>query len=114
MSMTILHHRIKSMPVRASVFPRPVNVATPPPKPSRLYQLTTRQGTTTFQTAAEWLAAWAKLVRGCKAARALDKLQTARETNRAHIDAVATAAPETAATLNAQLDRALSVGTADR
>ncbi len=86
------------------------NVATPPPAPLRPYQLTTRQGTTAFQTSAEWLAAWAKLVRGCKAARALDKLQTARETNRAHIDAVAAADPETAATLNAQLDRALSVG----
>jgi hypothetical protein len=91
-----------------------LNAATPPPKPSRLYQLTTRQGTTTFQTAAEWLAAWAKLVRGCKAARALDKLQTARDTNRAHIDAVTAADPQTAATLNSQLDRALSVGTPGR
>jgi len=70
----------------------------------------TKQGTTTFQTGAEWLSAWAKLVRGCKAAKALDKLQTARETNRAHIDAVAATDPETAATLNAQLDRALSGG----
>ena len=49
-------------------------------------------------------------MRGCKAARALDKLQTARETNQVHIDAVAAADPETAATLIAQLDRALSVG----
>jgi len=86
------------------------NVTTPSPPP-RPYQLTTRQGTTTFQTSAEWLAAWAKLVRGCKAARALDKLQTARDTNQAHIDAVAAADPEIAATLNVQLDRALSVGT---
>ena len=84
-------------------------VATLSSMPSRLYQLTTKQGTTTFQTSAEWLAAWAKLVRGCKAARALDKLQTARETNRAHINAVATVDREAATTLIAQLDRALSV-----
>ena len=84
------------------------NVSAPPPTPSRPYQLTTRQGTTTFQSGAEWLSAWAKLVRGCKAARALDKLQTAREANRTHINAVAAADPEIAATLNAQLDRALS------
>lgn len=77
--------------------------------PTQLYQLTTKQGTTTFQTGAEWLAAWAKLVRGCKAAKALDKLQTARQTNQAHINAVAAAEAETAATLNTQLDRALSV-----
>ena len=41
-----------------------------PPMPPRPYQLTTKQGTTTFQTVEEWLAAWAKLVRGCKAAKA--------------------------------------------
>ena len=46
-------------------------------------------------------------MRGCKAAKALDKLQTARDANRAHIDAVVAADPETAAMLNAQLDRAL-------
>jgi transposase-like protein len=40
---------------------------------------------------------------------ALDKLQTARETNQAHIYAVVAAGPETAATLNTQLDRTLSV-----
>lgn len=80
-----------------------------PPTPPRPYQLTTKQGTTTFQTVEEWLAAWAKLVRGCKAAKALDKLQTARETNKAHIDVVAASDPEAAATLTAQLDRALSV-----
>jgi hypothetical protein len=39
----------------------------------------------------------------------LDKLQTARETNKAHIDVVAASDPEAAATLTAQLDRALSV-----
>jgi hypothetical protein len=77
----------------------------------QLYQLTTKQGTTTFQTGAEWLAAWAKLVRGCKAAKVLDKLQTARETNRPHTDAVVATDPETAATLTAQLDRALSACT---
>ena len=68
-----------------------------------------KQGRRHFQTVEEWLAAWAKLVRGCKAAKALDKLQTARETNTAHIDAVAASDPEVAATLTAQLDRALSV-----
>ncbi len=72
--------------------------ATPPPAPPRAYQLTTKQGTTTFQTGAEWLSAWAKLVRGCKAARALDKLQTERQTNQAHIAAVAAFDPEPAAT----------------
>jgi hypothetical protein len=63
--------------------------------------------------AGPWLAAWAKLVRGCKAARALDKLQTARQTNQAHIAAVAAFDPEPAATLTAQLDRALSVARQD-
>jgi hypothetical protein len=84
-----------------------------PPAPPRPYQLTTKQGTTTFQTGEEWLAAWAKLVRGCKAAKALDKLQTARQTNQAHIAAVAAFDPEPAATLTAQLDRALSVARQD-
>ena len=78
-----------------------------PPTPPRPYQLTTKQGTTTFQTGEEWLAAWAKLVRNCKAARALDKLQIARQTNQAHIAAVAAFDPEPAATLSAELDRAL-------
>ncbi len=80
----------------------------PPPVPPRVYPLTTKQGTTTFQTGAEWLATWAKLVRGCKAANALDKLQAARTTNQAHIDAVATFDPAPAATLTAELDRALA------
>jgi hypothetical protein len=79
----------------------------------RPYQLTTKQGTTTFQTGDEWLSAWAKLVRNCKAARALDKLQAARQTNQAHIAAVAAFVPEPAATLTAQLDRALSVARQD-
>jgi hypothetical protein len=83
--------------------------AEPPPAPPRAYHLTTKQGTTTFQTGEEWLAAWAKLVRGCKAAKALDKLQTARQTNHAHIAAVAAFDPEPAATLSAELDHALSV-----
>ena len=81
-----------------------------PPTPPRPYQLTTKRE---YQTVEEWLAAWAKLVRGCKAAKALDKLQTARETNRAHIDAEAASDPEVAATLIAQLDRALSVARQD-
>ena len=38
----------------------------------------------------------------------MDKLQTARETNKAHIDAVAASDPEVAATLIAPLDLALS------
>jgi hypothetical protein len=75
---------------------------------ARTYQLTTKRGTTTFQTGEEWLAAWAKLVRGCKAARALDKLQTALQTNQAHIAAMAAFDPEPAATLTAELDRALN------
>ncbi len=81
---------------------------TSPPAPPRAYPLTTKQGTTTFQTGAEWLAAWAKLVRSCKAARALDKLQTARQTNHARIAAVAAFDPEPAARLTAELDRALN------
>ena len=89
--------------------PAPAPIAAPP----RTYQLTTKRGTTTFQTGEEWLAAWANLVRGCKAARALDKLQTARQTNQAHIAAVAAFDPEPAATLTAQLDRALSVARQD-
>lgn len=75
----------------------------------RLYPLTTRQGTTTFHTAEEWLDAWAKLVRGCKAARVLDKLQTARAMNKVNIAAVAAFDPEPAATLTAELDRALAL-----
>jgi hypothetical protein len=55
-----------------------------PPASPRVYRLTTKQGTTTFPTAAEWLATWAKL-----------------------IDAVAAFDPEPAATLTAQLDQAL-------
>ncbi len=85
----------------------PLTPPAPSPTPPRVYPLTTRQGTTTFQTGAEWLAIWAKLVRGCKAADALDKLQAARATNQAHIDAIAAFDPEPAATLNAELDRAL-------
>ena len=80
-------------------------IRTPPEQPRMPpwpYQLQA-----TFQTVEEWLAAWAKLVRGCKAARR-DKLQTARETNKAHVDAVAASDPEAAATLIAQLDLALS------
>jgi hypothetical protein len=47
-------------------------------------------------------------VRGCKAANALDKLQVARETNRATIAVVAGFDPEAAANLNTELDRALA------
>ena len=71
--------------------------------------MATKQGTTLFKTSEEWLSTWAKIVRGCKAANALDKLETARQTNAAHIAAVAAFDPEPAATLTAELDRALSV-----
>ncbi len=81
---------------------------TEPTVPSTgIYRLTTKQGTTTFRTGDEWLTVWAKLVRGCKAVAALDKLQTARETNQTNIAAVAAFDPAAAATLNAELDRAL-------
>ena len=73
-----------------------------------VYRLQTKQGVTTFRTGDEWLACWAKIVRGCKAANALDKLQAARDTNAAHIAAVAAFDPEPAATLVAELDRALA------
>jgi hypothetical protein len=49
------------------------------------YRLQTKQGITAFKTSEEWLACWAKIVRRCKAANALDKLQTTRDTNEAHI-----------------------------
>jgi hypothetical protein len=88
--------------------PKPLPLADPPAAAPKVYPLTTKQGTTTFQTATEWLTIWAKLVRGCKAANALDKLQAARDTNAAHIAAVAGFDPEPAATLNAELDRALA------
>lgn len=61
-----------------------------------------------FNTSQEWLACWAKIVRGCKVANALDKLRTARGTNARHIAAVAAFDPEPAATLTAELDRALA------
>ncbi len=79
----------------------------PPAAPPRVYPLATKQGTTTFRTAEAWLSTWAKIVRGCKAANSLDKLQAARDTNAAHIAAVALFDPEPAATLTAELDRAL-------
>ena len=88
--------------------PEPTPPADPPAATPRVYPLITKQGTTTFQTAAEWLSTWAKLVRGCKAANALDKLQAARDTNAAHLAAVAAFDPEPAATLTAELDRALA------
>jgi hypothetical protein len=79
----------------------------------RAGRILSARSTTIFQTGEDWLAAWAKLVRSCKAARALDKLQIARQTNQAHIAAVAAFDPEPAATLTAQLDRALSVARQD-
>jgi hypothetical protein len=88
--------------------PEPTQTANPPAAAPRVYQLATKQGTTTFRTSDEWLSAWAKLVRGCKIVKALDKLQTAREANQVHIVAVAGFDPEPAATLTAELDRALT------
>ena len=86
---------------------------TPPDPPAdatrdTVYRLQTKQGVTTFRTGDEWLACWAKIVRGCKAADALDKLQNARDTNAAHIAAVAAFDPAPVATLNAELARALA------
>jgi hypothetical protein len=90
--------------------------ADPPPEPpadtdttsAAVYRLQTKGGITTFRSAEEWLACWAKLVRGCKAANALDKLATARAANAAHIAAVTAFDPAPVATLNAELDRALA------
>ena len=91
---------------------QPPTVAEPPPDASAdittVYRLQTKQGTTVFKTGEEWLSTWAKIVRGCKAANALDKLQTARDTNAQHIAAVAAFDPGPAATLAAELDRALT------
>ena len=72
----------------------PPAAETPPDPPAdatrdAVYRLQTKQGVTTFRTSDEWLACWAKIVRGCKAANALDKLRTARDTNAAHIAAIA-------------------------
>ncbi|MFL5281336.1 MAG: hypothetical protein ACJ8AW_10135 [Rhodopila sp.] len=96
--------------------PTPVSppAAEPPPEPpgdpthAAVYRLQTKQGVTTFRIGDEWLACWAKIVRGCKAANALDKLQNARDTNAAHIAAVAAFDPAPVDTLNAELDRALA------
>jgi hypothetical protein len=86
---------------------------TPPDPPAdatsdTVYRLQTKQGVTTFRTGDEWLACWAKLVRACKSANALDKLQHARDTNAGHIAAVAAFDPAPVATLTAELDRALA------
>jgi hypothetical protein len=87
--------------------------AEPPPDPpadatgDAVYRLQTKQGVTTFRTGDERLACWAKIVRGCKAANALDKLRTARDANAARIAAVAAFDPAPVATLAAELDRAL-------
>ena len=91
----------------------PPAAETPPGPPAdatrdAVYRLQTKQGVTTFRTGDEWLACWAKIVRGCKAASALDKLRTARDTNGAHIAAIAAFDPAPVATLNAELARALA------
>jgi hypothetical protein len=90
--------------------PAPETPANPPADASTdaLYRLETRQGVTTFRTGDEWLACWAKLVRACKAADALDKLRTARDINAAHIAAMAAFDPAPVATLTAELARALA------
>lgn len=77
-------------------------------EPNRIYPLETKQGVTTFRTSEEWLDCWARIVRACKSANALDKLQTARDTNAAHIASVAAFDPAPVATLNAELARALA------
>ena len=92
----------------------PPAAETPPNPPAdatkdTVYRLQTKQGVTTFRTGDEWLACWAKIVRGCKAANALDKLRTARDTNAAHIAAIAAFDPAPVATLNAELARALAL-----
>jgi hypothetical protein len=91
----------------------PSAAETPPDPPAdattdAAYRLQTKQGVTTFRTGDEWLACWAKLVRACKAADALDKLRTARDTNAAHIAAIAAFDPAPVATLNAELARSLA------
>jgi RecT family len=86
----------------------PTQPADAPVTAPKVYLLSTKQGTMTFRTAEKWLDAWAKLVRGCKAVNALDKLETARDANQRHITAVATFDPASAATLTAELDRALA------
>jgi hypothetical protein len=68
--------------------PEPPPPADPPAAP-KVYPLATKQGTNTFQAAAN----------------ALDKLQAARDTNAAHIAAIAAFDPEPAA----ELDRALAL-----
>ena len=87
---------------------QPAAETPPDPPAAALYRLETRQGVTTFRTGDEWLACWAKIVRGCKSAGALDKLRIARDTNAAHIAAIAAFDPAPVATLNAELARALA------
>ncbi len=74
-------------------------------------RLETKHGVTLFKTSEEWLSTWSKIARGCKAANALDKLETAHHTNPAHIAALAAFDPDPAATLTAELDRALEPAT---
>jgi hypothetical protein len=99
-------------PTLAAPAPAPAASAiTPAPtaNPRRCYELSTKRGASTlFANADEWLDAWARLVRGGKAAHALHKLQAARKTNRATIAVVAGFDPEAAAILNTELDRALA------
>jgi hypothetical protein len=97
-----------SAPTPSAPPPSAPTAPSPESGPARVYRLVTKQGTTVFKTSNEWLSTWAKIVRGCKVANALDKLDTARQTNAAHIAAVAAFDPAPAATLNAELDRALA------
>ena len=102
---------LNDSPIEIAVTPPAAETPTDPPADTTrdaVYRLQTKQGVTTFRTGDEWLACWAKIVRGCKAANALDKLRTARDTNAAHIAAIAAFDPAPVATLNAELARALA------
>ena len=107
--------RKDTTPNDAPVTPSATETPSDPPAlttTDAVYRIQTKQGVTTFRTSDDWLACWAKIVRGCKAANALDKLQTARDTNAAHIGAIAAFDPAPAATLNAELGRALAPSSA--
>jgi hypothetical protein len=91
--------------------PEPRATTTSPAAATSSYPFTTRQGTTLFRTSDEWVNAWAKLVRGCQAANALDKLEIARTTNRDNFAAITAFDPTTVRMLNNELERALAPAT---
>lgn len=61
------------------------------------YEFITKQGSRRMATADEWVAAWSNLIRNCKAAGALDKLEAARDINKRAIDDVEMRHPGTGA-----------------